>query len=489
VPAGVSGVLRRAFARERDGRYASAREFISALRLPQAPEASAATGAGRSDSEARRPDPQVVAPVLPPMMEGSPKLEGRAIANSASPIVKTSPRAGWRMAVAAMVLFVLIGVTVDLWSVSRSKVTPSPLVIEKVMTQVVTQPPQAFEKVVTREVTQPVRVVEKVVTQEVAQPPQVIEKEVTQIVTQPPQVVEKVVTQLVAVTSIPPAPLSEPDIGSPWTSPADGMVMVSVPAGEFLMGSTDDDPDANADEKPQHMLYVDAFWIDRTEVTNALFTDFVEATGHKTAAENAGTGWVYDQDARKWKEVAGADWRHPRGQGSDLVGLDSFPVVQVSWDDALAYCHWAGRRLPTEAEWEKAARGTDGRKYPWGNGPVAGELVNFCDSMCSAGWKDQAVDDGYSETAPVGSHAAGASPYGAVDMAGNVWEWTADWYGAGYYSSSPGRNPSGPREGQERALRGGSMSGTKLGVRAVIRDRKPPASRYNNVGFRCARSA
>jgi len=162
--------------------------------------------------------------------------------------------------------------------------------------------------------------------------------------------------------------------------------------------------------------------------------------------------------------------------------------VQVSWNDAKAYCEWAGRRLPTEAEWEKAARGTDGQKYPWGNEDVAGNRVNFCDKNCSWSWADNSIDDGYELTAPVGNYPDGASPYGALDMAGNVWEWTADWYGADYYKDAPERNPQGPDTRGSRVLRGGSWSNEARWVRAWYRGRNDPGFRYVNFGVRCARS-
>ena len=162
------------------------------------------------------------------------------------------------------------------------------------------------------------------------------------------------------------APTNALGIGSSQVSPVDGMILVYVPAGEFLMGSADSDPEASSDEKPQHKVTLDAFWIDRTEVTNAMFAQFVAASGHKTDAEKVGTGWAFDPTSTSWKVTIDAEWQHPRGPGSDVAGLDKHPVVQVSWNDAAAYCGWTGRRLPTEAEWEKAARGTDGRKYPVG---------------------------------------------------------------------------------------------------------------------------
>jgi len=176
----------------------------------------------------------------------------------------------------------------------------------------------------------------------------------------------------------------------------DNSVMVYVPAGEFIMGS--DERDGN--EQPMHTVYLDAFYIDKTAVTNAQYRKCVEAGACDAPRETTD----YDN----------ADYAQ-------------HPVVYVNWFQAKAYCEWVGKRLPTEAEWEKAARGTDGRKYPWGN-TFDGSRLNFCDKNCTLSWKDPSVDDGYTGTAPVGSYPVGASPYGALDMAGNVYAWVADWY-------------------------------------------------------------
>ena len=232
-------------------------------------------------------------------------------------------------------------------------------------------------------------------------------------------------------------------------------------------------------------MSLDAFYIDKYEVTNAHFQQFVQATGHRTQAEREGSGYV--NKGAKFALVNGANWRAPRGPGSSIAGLEQHPVVQVSQEDAKAYCSWAGKRLPTEAEWEKAARGTDGQIYPWGN-QFDGKRANFCDTNCQTTLKDSAANDGYRYTAPVGSYEGGKSPYGAYDMAGNVWEWVADWYDENYYKNSPARNPQGPASGDQAVLRGGGWGNVALNVRAPDRSRSAPAHRYDDIGFRCAKT-
>jgi formylglycine-generating enzyme required for sulfatase activity len=235
--------------------------------------------------------------------------------------------------------------------------------------------------------------------------------------------------------------------------------MVYVPAGEFLMGLTEEEAEAAwkecgehceksmfFNEVPQHKVYLDAYWIYKTEVSNDMFTAFVKETQWKTEAELNGFGWLFINIQE------GANWQHPAGENSTIEGKGNHPVVQVSWQDAKAYCEWAGGRLPTEAEWEKAARGTDGRRYPWGNLDPTGGKLNYCDKNCEFSWADKNIDDKNSETAPVGSYPAGASPYGALDMAGNVWEWVQDWYAEDYYANSPKDTRLDPLR-RERVLR------------------------------------
>jgi formylglycine-generating enzyme required for sulfatase activity len=266
-------------------------------------------------------------------------------------------------------------------------------------------------------------------------------------------------------TPVPPPPTvtpAQPAAGAAQVREVDGVEMVFIPAGEFIMGSADSDSRASDDEKPQHKVYLDGFWIDKTEVTNAQYKKCV-AAGKCTESS-------YPDDTR--------------------LNGDTQPVVGVNWNDARAYCEWAGARLPTEAEWEKTARGGDGRTYPWGN-EWDGRRLNFCDANCEYDWKDASVDDGYQYTAPVGSYPAGASPYGALDMAGNVWEWVADWYDSGYYARSPGRNPSGPDSGQFKVVRGGSFIYDFPGARSAYRYvfGLVPAPRSPDVGFRCAQGS
>jgi eukaryotic-like serine/threonine-protein kinase len=233
----------------------------------------------------------------------------------------------------------------------------------------------------------------------------------------------------------------------------DGMALVYVPAGKFLMGSAATDSFGQKNEEPQHTVDLDAFWIDRTDVTNAMYTQCVSAGAcQKPKALVSKTRPDY--------------YTNPQ--------YAQYPVVFVTWDDAQAYCAWAGRRLPTEAEWEKAARGTEGALYPWGNQP-------YDDTR---GALQPAVKD----TTQVGSYPAGASPYGALDMAGNVWQWVADWYDANYYASSPAHNPPGPSTGSLRILRGGSWDVVRPYVRAAVRDSYKGDVTYEVIGFRCARS-
>ena len=250
--------------------------------------------------------------------------------------------------------------------------------------------------------------------------------------------------------------------------------LVRVPAGEFVMGSDKAaDPLAFDNELPQHWVSLGEYWIGKYEVTVAQFAAFVQATGYETTAEKAGTGWTYTGSS--WEEVKGADWQHPRGPGSDVAAKMDHPVTLVSWDDAAAFSQWASQvtgrtiRLPSEAEWEKAARGADGQIYPWGNETPTDALCNF----------NMNVED----TTPVGRYSpAGDSPYGCADMAGNVWEWTNSLYREYPYRSDDGREAASDRGA--RVLRGGSFDDASQLVRCAFRYRYFPENRDDHLGFR-----
>ncbi len=254
--------------------------------------------------------------------------------------------------------------------------------------------------------------------------------------------------------------------------------MVYVPGGRFMMGSTDLEVEealarcrasyryCNLDfyvqESPQHAVDLDAFQIDLMEVTREQYGLCVEAGGCQPP---------------------------PACEDGELAGKDSIsddhPVVCVDWQDAQTYCVWAGARLPTEAEWEYAARGPAGNLYPWGNEPE-GTRHNFCDAACADPWADESMDDGNARTSPVSSFPEGASWCGALDMAGNVYEWVADWLGP--YQSGQLKNPTGARSGYERVLRGSSWKSFWDRARGATRDSASPDARYEHIGFRCARS-
>lgn len=262
--------------------------------------------------------------------------------------------------------------------------------------------------------------------------------------------------------------------GFTWDSAVDGKTMVYIPAGNFYQGARDDFAPAEPDERPQKRITLNAFWIAQTEVTNQEYAACVQAGG---CTAPAFTGL----DA--WSDYYG---------NPDLI---EYPVIGITWYQARDYCAWIGGSLPTEAQWEKAARGRDGRRYPWEwVGSVynsSGEIrLNYCDENCTKPFYDDTYNDGYASTAPVGSYPAGASPYGVLDMAGNVWEWTADWYRSDYYSSSPDTNPTGPENGVEKVIKGGSWldtpyKGIPLVFRSSNRSYRSPTLAYNDLGFRC----
>jgi sulfatase modifying factor 1 len=308
-----------------------------------------------------------------------------------------------------------------------------------------------------------------------------------------------------------------------------GMVWIS--GGEFTMGSND--PDALPAERPAHRVRVDPFWMDETDVTNAQFRRFVEATGYVTTAEKTPTvedimryampgaptpkkedlvagSVVYTppdhpvdlKDVSKWwKWTPGADWRHPEGPGSSIDGMDDHPVVHVSWFDADAYAKWAGKRLPTEAEWEFAARGgLKGKKYVWGDEPFSEDHPQ-CNNFQGHFPDHDTAKDGYTRTSPVKAFAPNG--YGLYDMAGNVWQWCADWYLPNAYALPPDQNvlanPQGPEHSfdprqrpPERVHRGGSFLccvGYCFNYRPSARMGCTPDSGMSHIGFRCVMTA
>ena len=304
--------------------------------------------------------------------------------------------------------------------------------------------------------------------------------------------------------------------------------MVWIPGGGFTMGS--ELPDARPDERPTHRVIVNGFWMDATEVTNRQFREFVEASGHVTTAETApdvaaimgqmppGTPMppaenlvpgslvfnapdhpvALDDIRQWWTWTPGADWRHPEGPGSSIEGKEDYPVVHVSWDDAAAYAKWAGKRLPTEAEWEFAARGgMDGRHFVWGDEPVSDTRPQANIWQGSFPHENQATD-GYTRTAPVRSFSPNG--YGLFDMAGNVWEWCGDWYAVDAYAQRANgsvlSNPLGPQrsfdprrpEMPQRIQRGGSFlcnAAYCSSYRPSARMGCAPDTGMSHVGFRC----
>jgi formylglycine-generating enzyme required for sulfatase activity len=248
-----------------------------------------------------------------------------------------------------------------------------------------------------------------------------------------------------------PGPTATLGMGSVLVSPTDGMGMVLVPGGAFPMGSPSGA--GREDERPQHNVYLATYWIDQTEVTNGMYQKCVSAG-------------VCSEPHLFSSMTRDSYYGNPE--------FDNYPVINVDWFQAGDYCAWAGRSLPTEAQWEKAAKGTSSRLYPWeGNEIIPGNVqANYNNNI--------------GDTTEVGSFPRGASPYGALDMAGNVWEWTADFYDAGYYSKSPLDEPLGPSGGSSRVIRGGSWNDYGYYFRTTNRGSYYPTNYISTLGFRCA---
>ncbi len=273
----------------------------------------------------------------------------------------------------------------------------------------------------------------------------------------------------------------------------DGMTLIYIPAGEFTMGYTEEEiAQAMGGEYQfkKHIVMLDEYWMDMTEVTNDMFAKFIGETQYVTDAEKRGNGYVALPTVY-WQRVDGASWKNPRGPDSTLHGLGNHPVVQVSWNDAKAYCDWAGRRLPTDAEWEKAARGIDSRLYPWGNDEPNGELANLPDlkfkEYILVDFIAPNFDDGYIFTSPVGFYPKGKSPFGILDMSGNVWEWVSDYASDEYVHNPETINPKGPESSAAHIIRGASWD-VEYGATSVNRQTNWTDESSASLGIRCAYS-
>jgi formylglycine-generating enzyme required for sulfatase activity len=253
---------------------------------------------------------------------------------------------------------------------------------------------------------------------------------------------------MVMVVACSPAPTLEEKLSN-----IDGMVLVYVQEGKFKMGTDE----GTENQGPMHTVFLDSFWIDKTEVSNQMYEECVQAGACEPLAKSS-------------------SWN--RESYYDDPQYANYPVIYIDWYRAEAYCKWAGRRLPTEAEWEKAARGVDGRTYPWGEEIDCNKTNYYPEEGACVG-----------DTSESGSYPGGASPYGALDMGGNVWEWVADWYSSEYYVSSPKSNPAGPAYGDQRVLKGGCWDDTSKYISSAYRYGWDPSDdSFYHVGFRCALS-
>jgi formylglycine-generating enzyme len=304
----------------------------------------------------------------------------------------------------------------------------------------------------------------------------------------------------------PARPATEESSGEPRggvrTQKASPEGMILLPGGTFLMGTDDGQGFPRDGEGPVRRITLDPFYISPHATTNAEFSAFVEDTGYETEAERFGWSFVFYRfltaRAKKkvkgtvdgapwWRAVGGANWRRPEGPGSGIKTRTRHPVIHVSHNDALAYCDWAGKRLPTEAEWEYAARGgLEQRRYPWGD-TLTPEGEHLCNIWQGEFPTRNTKGDGYAGTAPVGSFPPNG--FGLYDVSGNVWEWCQDWFSATFHVGGIRKNPTGPPTGNSRVIRGGSYLCHKSycnRYRVAARSSNTPDSSTGNSGFRCA---
>lgn len=292
----------------------------------------------------------------------------------------------------------------------------------------------------------------------------------------------------------------EPDVETKDPS-TEGMVKLS--GGSFQMGTESDEGFSEDGEGPVRKIHIDSFWIDKTTVTNAEFAKFIRATGYKTDAERYNWSFVfkiflmksllkkdlpYPDDTPWWKGIEGTYWKRPEGPGSTISNRMNHPVVHVSWNDAMAYCKWSGKRLPTEAEWEYAARGgLEQKRFPWGD-ELTPNGKHYCNIWQGAFPDENTGDDGYIGTAPANSFKPNG--FDLYNTSGNVWEWTQDWFSSSYPLLRIRDNPQGPGKGDAKVIRGGSYLCHRSycnRYRVAARSANTIDSSTGNIGFRCVK--
>jgi formylglycine-generating enzyme len=279
--------------------------------------------------------------------------------------------------------------------------------------------------------------------------------------------------------------------------------MVRLPGGSFLMGTDFKDAFPDDGEGPVREVTLDAFWIDRSPVTNTLFGRFVQETNYRTEAERFGWSFVFWSHVPEkgfeelvedtvaaapwWCKVRGASWKSPEGPGSDIRSRPNHPVVHISWNDAVSFCEWSGQRLPTEAEWECAARGGLVQKiYPWGD-QLRPDGKHLCNIWQGEFPREDTGEDGFRGTCPV--DAFPPNGFDLYSMTGNTWEWCSDWFSTSFHRSAAMINPSGPPEGEIKVIKGGSFLCHRSycnRYRVAARSSNTPDSSTSHMGFRCA---